>query len=105
MAAPSARATPGTLRAWRDWRLAVAVALRALPAALRPVARVASAAPVLVTSKLCSPLTSARTTASVSLGSSFVMRASIFSSSARIEAASWAVSVSPTTRASRSIAV
>ena len=65
----------------------------------------ASAAPVSVMSKECSPLTSARTTASVSLGSSRVIRSSIFSSSARIEAARSAVSVSPITRARRSSAV
>ena len=105
MAAPSARATPGTLRAWRDWRLADAVVLRAVETAFSAVARAASAAPVSVMSKECSPLTSARTTASVSLGSSRVIRSSIFSSSARIEAARSAVSVSLSTRARRSSAV
>ena len=82
-------------------RLAFVVAVRAVPFAASPASRTVSAAPVLVTSKDGLPLISARTTASVSLGISRRMRSSIFSSSARIDAANWAVSSSPTAAARR----
>src|SRR4051794_41904457 len=87
LAAPSARATPGTLRAWRDWRLALAVVFRAFEAAFWPVARAVSAAPGFVPSKEGSPLTAARPAAAGGLGSPRWVGPSHFSSSGRDRAA------------------
>ena len=105
MISPSALATPGTLRAWRAVRRVAVAALRVVSLTSSPASRTASAAPVRVTSYDGLPFTSACTTASVSFGISFSTRSSIFSSSARIEAASLAVLSSPTDCASRSMAM